>query len=255
MTSSGWLIVTGTKPDGAGQVGYRVGDTKIMMGKPDVLGKELGETSVVTTGTGTNVDEKTVARPLYGISPLLTVGQPPPVSPYAPVWFATLTVDKVDRFHGCDNRITNRDDCSKRGVLEYRTYFYYDPEDLAHAEHGYYGEVGHTVQFLEWDSGANLLRLSLNNRSGEAAKAALSGLTLNVVDSGDSYALAISDAGIGSTFIQWPLDPRHDWTDGQKVFLSLTLSGRQPAPPRLNGLRAVSQDGAVWSDLGRAGRD
>ena len=37
-----------------------------------------------------------------------------------------------------------------------------------------------------------------------------------------------------------------DWTDGQKVFLSLTLDGRQPAPPKLTGLRAVPRDGEVY---------
>ena len=185
--------------------------------------------------------------PLYGISPVLTVGAPSPVSPYAPPWFATLTVDEVGGFHGCDNRLSNRDNCSDRSVLEYTSAFRFDPGDLDGAEHGFFGWVDHSVEFLEWDSGSNLSPPVISRQvTGAEIKAALSGLTLNVVDSGDSYEFAISDASAESTFIQWPLDPRRDWTDGQKVFLSLTLDGRQPAPPKLNGLRAVPRNAEVY---------
>ena len=218
-----------------------------MYGDPNVSGREIGGTSAVSMGTGVNVAAEAATLPLYGISPLLTVGSPPEASDTPPVWFATLTVSEVDRFRGCDNRnLPDRKNCSDRKVLEYTSAFYFDPGDLDGAEHGYYGWVDHSVHFLEWDSGANLLRLSLAGKTGAQIKAALRGLTLNVVDSGDTYALAVNDASAEASFIQWAFDPRFDWTSGQKVFLSLTLDGQQPAPPRLNGLMAVPRDKEVY---------
>ena len=73
-----------------------------------------------------------------------------------PIWFATLTVDEVGGFHGCDNRLANRDNCSERSVLEYTSAFRFDPGDLDGAEHGFFGWVDHSVQFFEWDSDSNL---------------------------------------------------------------------------------------------------
>ena len=249
MTSSGWLVLTGTKPDGTGQVGYRVGDTTIMIGKPDVLGKELGEATAATTGTGINVASKTLAKPLYGISPVLTVGQPPPTSPYGPVWWATLNVDKHNDFHGCSNFLAV-DNCADRRALEHEgDSFAFDPDYTppvqTHMGYWYFGDVRHKVDALYWHSGRNELVLGLAGLTGAQTKAALSGLTLNVVDV-ESHSFAVSDALVFTDYIYWPFDPRVDWSDGQKVFLSLTLGGRQQAPPQLTGLKAVPQDGAVW---------
>ena len=258
MTSSGWLILTGTKPDGTGQVGYRVGDTTIMIGKPDVLGKELGEATAVTTGTGINVASKTLAKPLYGISPVLTVGQPPPTSPYGPVWWATLNVDEdsSNDYYGCDNINSLLHNCSDRRALEYEgdSFAYdpgYTPPVQTHMGYWYFGNVRHAVQHFHWESEDNVLFLKIAGLTGAQTKAALAGLTLNVVDV-EGHSFAISDATEDGDTLYWSFDPRVDWSDGQKVFLSLTLDGRQQAPPRLTGLKAVPLDGEVlltWDEV------
>lgn len=101
------------------------------------------------------------------------------------------------------------------------------------------------VDQLYWSSSSNAIFLSLDGLSGPQAKAALAGLTLNVVDA-QGNAFAVSDAQTFLDLIYWPFEPYWDWTDGQKVLVSLTLDGIQQAPPQLTGFRAVPQDGAVW---------
>ena len=90
ITTTDYPVWTGSGSDGSRIASYRLGSTAVVYGRPNVLGKELTVGAWRVRGA---------SYPFYGMSPVLTVGTPSPVSPYAPIWFATLTVDEVGGFH------------------------------------------------------------------------------------------------------------------------------------------------------------
>ena len=183
---------------------------------------------------------------------MLTVGNPPPTSPYGPAWWSTLTVDadSSSNYFGCDSSGSRLRNCSDSRVLDHDgDSFLFDPDyatpEQTHMGYHYFGDIRRVVEELYWVKDTDQLLLRLVGLSGEEAKAALRGLTLNLVDL-DGHALAVGDARALGRDIYWSFDPRRDWSAGEKIFLSLTRDGRQQAPPPLTGLKAVPQDGAVW---------
>ena len=124
------------------------------------------------------------------------------------VWSATLTVDKVDEYHGCDNEDTSQDNCSTNLTDDEFTY----------------GGVTYTVEGLYYDSNEESLWLRfVLPVTALQAKAALGPLTLHV----DGIAFAVSDSEVNEPDLVWSFDPDPEWADEQKVSLSLTI----PGPP------------------------
>ena len=158
---------------------------------------------------------KTAYGPLAGpVAQAVTPAQPPS-QPQTPgqggntVWSATLTVDEVSEgstgIFGCG--FGAQDPCST--ALTKNSFSY--------------GGATYTLEDFYWTSD-NRLTIALtssaiNQFTGDQAKAALAGLTLRV----DSHNLAINAAQVASgTFpVRWSFDPEPDWTDGQKVNVSL----------------------------------
>ena len=125
------------------------------------------------------------------------------------IWSATLTVDQYRYFHGCDNDI---------------------PPELADCTDALsdidftYGDVTYKVRSLFWDNGLDELEWRLNATvEGLRGTEVFASLTLYV----DGVALPVTDAYAEDLEFYWDFDPATDWTDGQKVSLSLT----EPAPP------------------------
>ena len=139
------------------------------------------------------------------------------------IWSATLTVDAdtTGNFFGCDNSDSTQAACSVSTVL-------------TDADFEYKGTT-YTVNALYWISGnfstnPNTLALDIKGYTGAATKTALASLTLNV----DGTAFSVSAASGLTGAITWSYDPATDWTDGQKVKVSLRgPSGamQQRSPP------------------------
>ena len=122
------------------------------------------------------------------------------------VWSATLTVDKVDEYHGCDNEDTSQDNCSTNLTEDEFTY----------------GGVTYRVEGLYYDSTEESLWLRfVLPVTAVQAKAALGPLTLHV----DGTAFAVSDSEVNEPDLVWSFDPDPEWADEQKVSVSLTIPG------------------------------
>ena len=133
------------------------------------------------------------------------------------VWSATLTVDKVDEYHGCDNEDTSQDNCSTNLTDDEFTY----------------GGVTYRVEGLYYDSNEESLWLRfVLPVTALQAKAALGPLTLHV----DGTAFAVSDSEVNEPDLVWSFDPDPEWADEQKVSLSLTAPG-PPGNLHLVGLK------------------
>ena len=137
-----------------------------------------------------------------------------PVDPRATVWSATLTADRRGDDIGCSNA-GNLDDCSSNLA----------DDDFVH------GGATYTVDDLVWNSLNNKLTLKLNI-GGQAAKAALSSLTL-IVDGAAALTMAAAEIrGDNDEFLRWSYNPDPDWDDGKKVKVSLTGPSTTGQPTR-----------------------
>ncbi|MDE0194922.1 MAG: fibronectin type III domain-containing protein, partial [bacterium] len=140
------------------------------------------------------------------------------------VWSATLTVDQFSVHFGCSNGVLlELDNCSSSTVL-------------TKDEFTYRGTT-YQIQDLYWAS--NRLYFGLTGRSGAVLKTALGSLTLNV----DGRQLAVRHASQFTDQVAWDFDPATDWTDGQKVRLSLTEPDGLPGKP--TGARVRAGDSQV----------
>ena len=68
ITSVGWAVWTGSTASGSGWSNNRMGDNTVVYASPNVSGKEVGQNESRAKAT---------VQGLYGMSPVLTVGQPP----------------------------------------------------------------------------------------------------------------------------------------------------------------------------------
>ena len=129
------------------------------------------------------------------------------------IWSAKLTVSEYGEYHGCDDAGPSEVDDCPTALTD---------DDFA------YGDVTYEVEALYWDSDLDELFLRfVLPIDGSDAKPALGSLTLNV----DGVALAFKDVNVEDPDVYWDFDPATDWTDGQKVSLSLTEPGTpEPTP-------------------------
>jgi len=130
------------------------------------------------------------------------------------VWSATLTVDQYSTAFGCDNHDEDQDNCSTASVLT----------DDAFTYRG----VSYTVESLYWYSSTN--RLFIRFSTGAQAKTTLAPLTLHADGNAFAFPDGVLFSGTGPE-IYWSFDPATDWTEGQKISLSLT---RPPTAADLN---------------------
>ena len=136
------------------------------------------------------------------------------------IWSATLTVDEDDVYFGCDNTEDTQANCSRATVLT--------DDDFT------YKGATHTIDSLYWESGnLPLLSLSIAGKDGNQVRPALTGLALYV----NQTPFAIGDARVSGNLLSWDFDPDPDWTDGQKVSLSL-VELAAPGNPHLLNLMA-----------------
>ncbi len=149
------------------------------------------------------------------------------------VWSATLTVDVDDddaSYLGCDNTKAGTDNCSIRTVLSV--------DSFSH------GGSTYTVARVAWDSDLSELYLGFTGVSGTAAKTALGSLTLHV----DDDAFAISDAKTETHNVYWPNVSNLNWSDGDKVSLSL-IPADTTAPTVASESTGYHSDAALTSVL------
>ena len=221
--TSQWLIWTGTEWNGNPATTTQLGDTRVVAGKLN-----LGQHELRSPPDGSGVTDWPAAesRPLYALSPLLTVSGPPDQT----YWTATLTVDAfANAYFGCNNQQTHQDNCSTTSVLTD------DSFDYAGATY--------TVDWLYWRTGG-ALRLSFDGVEGRAAKTALGALTLNV----DGAALAIKDATGDSDEVWWSHTPSSAWADGTTVALTLTGPGKAVKPSGFTASPGNTEVTLRWTD-------
>ena len=125
-------------------------------------------------------------------------------------WSATLTVDAGGTAFGCQNESRTIDHCSSTAALT--------DDDFT------FRGATYTLTEIVWLNDFKRVYLEFAGLSGAEAKAALSGLTLNV----DGRRFAINHARVRNQSLSWPASP--SWTDGQKVSLSLGYFDRPEAP-------------------------
>ena len=138
-------------------------------------------------------------------SVLLVHNARPAQAHHGVVWSATLTADESGTYFGCDDGDANQDDCSV--ALTDRDFTYNGATYLV--DEFYWNSANDAMSFGVTKDGEGI--------TGGEIKEELNSLRLNV----GGTVLAVSDASLGGTEINWAYDPPTDWTDGQQVALSL----------------------------------
>ncbi len=127
-----------------------------------------------------------------------------------------LTVDHSGGEFGCDDSSTALDNCSTA----------FDDNEFT------YSGATYRITALIWDSVINRMTVYVSKDgstlSGSQIKADLGSLRLNLEE---RVALPFSSALAGTDRVWWSYDPASDWTDGQRV--KVTLS--QPHPATCSG--------------------
>ena len=217
-------VWTGTDHDGVPY--FPLGDGEpFLYGKPNTEGQELS--TLYGHYSSANL-------PLYGISPVLTVGRSPTL------WSATLTVDEDTSggYFGCDNDDIEQADCSSA---------------LTDDNFNWLG-VAYTVEALYLDSAENSLELHLSNGAGEGIKSSLGTLTLKVGGTPLAVSHGAEDVSDPTDlFINWDFNPSPAWTDGQEVAVSLTAGGAVAC--EASGVRCYVDDYWPLTPPGTGGDD
>ena len=166
--TSQWEIWTGTEWNGNPATGTQLGNNRVVAGKLNLGQHELRSPP---ENPGARDWPATESRPMYALSPLLTVED-------LTYWSATLTVDALGSYFGCNNENAGHNNCSDVSVLT--------DDDFD------YNGVTYTVNYFYWiNLGSPSILLDFGSSvTGNAVKAALGALTLNM----DGTALAIRDA-------------------------------------------------------------
>ena len=160
---------------------------------------------------------------------LLALAAALPAQGQTTVWSATLTVNTDDNLtFGCHSTSADPEKCSNVLTEDQFTF----------------GGKTYSVSQFYWWSRDNELFVEFENVAKDAAKAAFASLTLTV----DGTALKISSAGLDDSTpptdrLYWSFDPSPDWTDGQRVSLSLTQGGTTPSTPGGQSNRAPDFSG------------
>ena len=144
------------------------------------------------------------------------------------VWSATLNV-KSATGRGCNNgHSTTANKCSTAATLS--------DDDFTHG-----GTTYTFAAILSNPPGRTNLEVWFSGLTGAAAKTALTGLTLNVVGTSNSYA--IDDATTSGSWMTWSNSP--GWSVGDTVSLSLTEPGSPTEDATLSALTASTGTSAT----------
>ena len=228
-------IWTGSSNDGTKKTDKWVGTTataNTVTAGEMVAGKEIDNGAAVYT--------KTQQRPVYGLSPVLTVDPTAPAP--ATVWSATLTADNEGTYFGCNNDNEDLDNCSLSAALT--------NDDFT------YGNATYTFGQIYWDNVSNGTFYMVLNASPVAAntaiKTALSSLSLHL----GSAELKIADTNteLDASALVWTA-VNLGWADNEVVALSLkpTVTGPDITAPTVSSVAFTSSPASGQNSLFKIG--